>query len=134
MALETIKVATRVGEPLCGRMLLFDALSSRFKTVCHSILCMYTVVNKPCIIIIIITILIITYVCGRQRFTHKAHALFYYIVLQVNKIHKRSSTCTVCGDNPDLTQDSFVTFDYDSFTQSTKSSKVNYYTFFVNSN
>ncbi|PWZ37472.1 Adenylyltransferase and sulfurtransferase MOCS3 [Zea mays] len=73
MALETMKVATRVGEPLCGRMLLFDALSSRFKTV--------------------------------------------------NKIHKRSSTCTVCGDNPDLTQDSFVTFDYDSFTQSTKSSK-----------
>lgn len=72
--------------------------------------------------------------CGRQRFTHKAHALLYYIVLQVNKIHKRSSTCTVCGDNPDLTQDSFVTFDYDSFTQSTKSSKVNYYTFFVNSN
>lgn len=72
-ALETIKVATRVGEPLCGRMLLFDALASRFKTV--------------------------------------------------NKIHKRSSTCTVCGDNPDLTQDSFVTFDYDSFTQSTKSSK-----------
>ncbi|KAK3155552.1 hypothetical protein QOZ80_2BG0204690 [Eleusine coracana subsp. coracana] len=32
-ALEVIKVATGVGEPLCGRMLLFDALSSRFKTV-----------------------------------------------------------------------------------------------------
>ncbi|CAL5032552.1 unnamed protein product [Urochloa decumbens] len=32
-ALELIKVATGVGEPLCGRMLLFDALSSRFKTV-----------------------------------------------------------------------------------------------------
>ncbi|CAL5027921.1 unnamed protein product [Urochloa decumbens] len=31
--LEVIKVATGVGEPLCGRMLLFDALSSRFKTV-----------------------------------------------------------------------------------------------------
>lgn len=32
-ALEAIKVATGVGEPLSGRMLLFDALSSRFKTV-----------------------------------------------------------------------------------------------------
>ncbi|CAD6262827.1 unnamed protein product [Miscanthus lutarioriparius] len=68
-ALETIKVATRVGEPLCGRMLLFDALSSRFKTV--------------------------------------------------NKIHQRSSTCTVCGENSNLTQDTFVMFDYDSFAQST---------------
>ncbi|XP_066345730.1 adenylyltransferase and sulfurtransferase MOCS3-like isoform X1 [Miscanthus floridulus] len=72
-ALETIKVATRVGEPLCGRMLHFDALSSSFKTV--------------------------------------------------NKIHQRSSTCTVCGDNSNLTQDTFVMFDYDSFAQSTKSSK-----------
>ncbi|CAN6242035.1 unnamed protein product [Urochloa humidicola] len=32
-ALEVIKVATGVGELLCGRMLLFDALSSRFKTI-----------------------------------------------------------------------------------------------------
>ncbi|RLM75725.1 hypothetical protein C2845_PM15G16560 [Panicum miliaceum] len=32
-ALEVIKVATRIGEPLCGRMIHFDALSSRFKTV-----------------------------------------------------------------------------------------------------
>jgi adenylyltransferase and sulfurtransferase len=128
-ALETIKVATRVGEPLCGRMLLFDALSSRFKTVCHSILyCMYTVVIKPCIIIITILHMCVE---GRGSLIKLMH---YYIVLQVNKIHKRSSTCTVCGDNPDLTQDSFVTFDYDSLTQSTKSSKVNYYTFFVNSN
>ena len=38
-ALEVIKVATRIGEPLCGRMIHFDALSSRFKTVRHSILC-----------------------------------------------------------------------------------------------
>ena len=58
----------------------------------------------------------------------KAHALFY-IVLQVNKIHQRSSTCTVCGDNSNLTQDTFVMFDYDSFAQSTKSSKVNYILF-----
>jgi len=65
--------------------------------------------------------------------THKAHALFNIIVLQVNKIHQRSSTCTVCGDNSNLTQDTFVMLDYDSFTQSTKSSKVNYISF-VNSN
>nr|CAD1836494.1 unnamed protein product [Ananas comosus var. bracteatus] len=32
-ALEAIKVAASVGEPLCGRMLLFDALSSRIRTV-----------------------------------------------------------------------------------------------------
>ncbi|TVU12367.1 hypothetical protein EJB05_46008 [Eragrostis curvula] len=32
-ALEAIKVAAAVGEPLCGRMLLFDALSSRIKIV-----------------------------------------------------------------------------------------------------
>ena len=44
-ALETIKVATRVGEPLCGRMLLFDALSSHFKTVCHYILCILQLIN-----------------------------------------------------------------------------------------
>ncbi|AQK54683.1 Fanconi-associated nuclease 1-like protein [Zea mays] len=33
-ALEAIKVATGVGEPLCGRMLLFDALSARIRVVC----------------------------------------------------------------------------------------------------
>ena len=33
-ALEAIKVATGVGEPLCGRMLLFDALSARVRIVC----------------------------------------------------------------------------------------------------
>ncbi|OEL26643.1 Adenylyltransferase and sulfurtransferase MOCS3 [Dichanthelium oligosanthes] len=71
-ALEVIKVATRVGEPLSGRMLHFDALSSRFKTA--------------------------------------------------NKIHQKSSTCTVCGSNPNFTQDDFMMFDYDSFAQSTKSS------------
>ncbi|XP_062228202.1 adenylyltransferase and sulfurtransferase MOCS3-1 [Phragmites australis] len=32
-ALEAIKVAAAVGEPLCGRMLLFDALSARIKIV-----------------------------------------------------------------------------------------------------
>ncbi|KAJ3675680.1 hypothetical protein LUZ60_004722 [Juncus effusus] len=32
-ALEAIKVAASIGEPLCSRMLLFDALSSRFRTV-----------------------------------------------------------------------------------------------------
>ncbi|KAL6591396.1 hypothetical protein ACP70R_049899 [Stipagrostis hirtigluma subsp. patula] len=32
-ALEAIKIATAIGEPLCGRMLLFDALSSRIKTI-----------------------------------------------------------------------------------------------------
>ncbi|KAF0933497.1 hypothetical protein E2562_018581 [Oryza meyeriana var. granulata] len=32
-ALEAIKVATAVGEPLCGRMLLFDALSSYVRIV-----------------------------------------------------------------------------------------------------
>uniref|UniRef100_K3Y7L0 Rhodanese domain-containing protein n=1 Tax=Setaria italica TaxID=4555 RepID=K3Y7L0_SETIT len=72
-ALEVIKVASRVGEPLCGRMLNFDALSSRFKIV--------------------------------------------------NKIRQRSSSCTVCGDHPDLTKDTFMMFGYDSFSQSSNSSK-----------
>lgn len=33
-ALEAIKIATSVGEPLSGRMLLFDALSARIRIVC----------------------------------------------------------------------------------------------------
>lgn len=33
-ALEAIKIASAVGEPLSGRMLLFDALSSRIRIVC----------------------------------------------------------------------------------------------------
>lgn len=33
-ALEAIKVASAVGEPLSGRMLLFDALSARIRIVC----------------------------------------------------------------------------------------------------
>lgn len=32
-ALEAIKVASAIGEPLCGRMLLFDALSARIRIV-----------------------------------------------------------------------------------------------------
>lgn len=35
-ALEAIKVAGAVGEPLSGRMLLFDALSARIRVVCIS--------------------------------------------------------------------------------------------------
>ncbi|TVU27826.1 hypothetical protein EJB05_19327, partial [Eragrostis curvula] len=71
-ALEAIKVATGVGEPLCGRMLLFDAMSSRFKNV---------------------------------------------------KIHRRSTTCTTCGENPVLNEHTFTMFDYESFIQPSKSSK-----------
>jgi adenylyltransferase and sulfurtransferase len=33
-ALEAIKIAAAVGEPLSGRMLLFDALSARIRVVC----------------------------------------------------------------------------------------------------
>lgn len=33
-ALEAIKIAASVGEPLSGRMLLFDALSGRIRVVC----------------------------------------------------------------------------------------------------
>jgi hypothetical protein len=40
-ALEAIKVAAAVGEPLCGRMLLFDALAARIKIVCDSIFDIY---------------------------------------------------------------------------------------------
>lgn len=36
-ALEAIKIASAVGEPLSGRMLLFDALSSRIRIVCFFI-------------------------------------------------------------------------------------------------
>nr|CAB3487848.1 unnamed protein product [Digitaria exilis] len=73
-ALEVIKIATHVGEPLCGRMLYFDALTSHFKTV--------------------------------------------------NKIHESSlSTCAVCGDNSNFTEDTFMMFDYESFTRASNSSK-----------
>ncbi|KAF8688024.1 hypothetical protein HU200_042514 [Digitaria exilis] len=73
-ALEVIKIATHVGEPLCGRMLNFDALTSRFKTV--------------------------------------------------NKIHESSlSTCAVCGDNSNLTEDTFMMFDYERFTRASNSRK-----------
>jgi adenylyltransferase and sulfurtransferase len=34
-ALEAIKIAAGVGEPLSGRMLLFDALSARVRIVCQ---------------------------------------------------------------------------------------------------
>lgn len=33
-ALEAIKIASVVGEPLSGRMLLFDALAARIRIVC----------------------------------------------------------------------------------------------------
>jgi molybdopterin/thiamine biosynthesis adenylyltransferase len=33
MAMEAIKVITAAGEPLVGRLLLYDALSARFETV-----------------------------------------------------------------------------------------------------
>ncbi len=33
MAMEAIKVITGAGEPLIGRLLLYDALSARFETV-----------------------------------------------------------------------------------------------------
>uniref|UniRef100_A0A0E0K6H5 Adenylyltransferase and sulfurtransferase MOCS3 n=1 Tax=Oryza punctata TaxID=4537 RepID=A0A0E0K6H5_ORYPU len=65
-ALEAIKVATAVGKPLCGRMLLFDALSSHIRIV---------------------------------------------------NIRRSSPTCKVCGENPVFTEEDFVNFDYESFTQ-----------------
>ena len=58
-----------------------------------------------------------------------AHTLFYIIFLQVKKIHQRSSTCTVCGDHPNLTEDTFMMFDYDSFVESSNPSKVSTYLF-----
>lgn len=39
-ALEAIKIASNVGEPLSGRMLIFDALSGRIRVVCHILLIM----------------------------------------------------------------------------------------------
>lgn len=33
MAMEAIKLVTGAGEPLIGRLLLYDALSARFETV-----------------------------------------------------------------------------------------------------
>lgn len=33
-ALEAIKIASNVGDPLSGRMLIFDALSGRIRVVC----------------------------------------------------------------------------------------------------
>lgn len=40
-ALEAIKVAAAVGEPLSGRMLLFDALSARIRVVCSILFLLY---------------------------------------------------------------------------------------------
>lgn len=37
-ALEAIKVASAIGDPLSGRMLLFDALSGRIRVVCLNLL------------------------------------------------------------------------------------------------
>ena len=37
-ALEAIKIASAIGEPLSGRMLLLDALSARIRIVCFSFL------------------------------------------------------------------------------------------------
>jgi adenylyltransferase/sulfurtransferase len=36
-ALEAIKIATEVGEPLSGRMLLLDSLSARIRIVCFTL-------------------------------------------------------------------------------------------------
>ncbi|KAK7385981.1 hypothetical protein VNO78_31995 [Psophocarpus tetragonolobus] len=65
-ALEAIKVAASVGEPLSGRMLLLDALSGRIRIV---------------------------------------------------KIRGRSMQCEVCGENATFTQQQFLEFDYEKFTQ-----------------
>lgn len=35
-ALEAIKIASAVGDPLSGRMLLFDALAARIRIVCFT--------------------------------------------------------------------------------------------------
>lgn len=37
-ALEAIKVASAIGEPLCERMLLFDALAARIRIVSYFII------------------------------------------------------------------------------------------------
>ncbi|PKA50542.1 Adenylyltransferase and sulfurtransferase MOCS3 2 [Apostasia shenzhenica] len=72
-ALEAIKVASGIGETLSGRMLIFDALSSRIRIV---------------------------------------------------KIRGRSLQCVACGENAELTQQKFRSFDYECFTQSPMSDRV----------
>lgn len=45
-ALEAIKIASAVGEPLSGRMLLFDALSARIRIVCSLFIYLFLRWNK----------------------------------------------------------------------------------------
>ncbi|KAJ0103027.1 hypothetical protein Patl1_04106 [Pistacia atlantica] len=87
-ALEAIKIASAIGEPLSGRMLLFDALSGRIRVVIPSIL--QLVLN-------VISL-----------------SKFEWLV----KIRGRSSQCEVCGENSAFTKDVFRNFDYEKFTQS----------------
>lgn len=72
-ALEVIKIASGVGDPLSGRMLIFDALPTRIHMV---------------------------------------------------KLRGRSLKCTICGDSPEISYESFQNFDYEKFTQSPMSDKA----------
>ncbi|GER54561.1 adenylyltransferase and sulfurtransferase MOCS3 [Striga asiatica] len=90
-ALEAIKVAGAVGEPLSGRMLLLDALSARIRVVSLSLvnaLFLKKFLSTNC--------------------QHKEHV----------KIRGRSLQCEACGENGTMTQEHFRTFDYEKFTQS----------------
>lgn len=48
-ALEAIKIASAVGEPLSGRMLLLDSLSARIRIVCF--VCLFSYVRRVFVIL-----------------------------------------------------------------------------------
>jgi hypothetical protein len=66
-ALEVIKIATHIGESLCGRILSFDALSSRFKTVSWSLHFI---------------------LASMSWWTHEAHTLFYLVLCRLTGFTK----------------------------------------------
>lgn len=94
-ALETIKLASMVGEPLSERMLLFDALSARVRVVKFRI---------PFLLLITLDWISI----WRNWLS---------MVFEQVKIRGRSAQCTVCGDNSSFNKQQFKNFDYEDFTQ-----------------
>ncbi|KAF9590114.1 hypothetical protein IFM89_030862 [Coptis chinensis] len=87
-ALEAIKVASSVGEPLSGRMLLFDALSGRIR------------------------IRFFRFVFGGVGMVNLGDRR-----KEIVKIRGRCSQCEVCGEHATFTQQPFLNFNYESFTQ-----------------
>ncbi|CAM8882571.1 unnamed protein product [Rhodiola kirilowii] len=93
-ALEAIKIASSVGEPLSGRMLLLDSLSTKIRIVSDcQLLCLFWRFAKCCY--------------GR--------GIGEGFRLEV-KIRGRSAHCEVCGGKSVFTPQQFKDIDYEKFT------------------